>query len=649
MAKKSERTPTGLNLTPELPEVVSRDFNLFYTPQKEPEVAGLKEFTSALDNFVNNGGTKAVLLAEGEDKKLNVSKANQDYLQNKLDFKDAITQGKIDKTGNPYYLEKYKELTLNSYASEFAQQLGKAYQDQEKETDIRIGSFDEFYKNELGNFIKTKELGLFNPLDLEKGFFKETSAYRNTLENNHRQRQQVIFKEKFKEKVSDTVGTIIEKFKDIDSNEFAGTQNGYDKYNLMGEAINALVKDLIDVNGDGRETIDTVMDGIKKWALTQNDIEFAKRIVSELPSKIMGGTDSIEKIGRVQRVTQETLDILIEKSAERTSKSNQLSKGLREKEQLETYNFLAKKVKEDPNFSVTDWANEKGRTGSQKQGASDFQKDSLFDRGGSDSPEVLREIDRKIDAREMGVSEYVRQQWRDGNLRPETKNKYLSEYIPDAQSGKYDEALQNQYIRTSLQRIDKMISSEKGGDNSLEALEFKTIATRKLRTWYKDNAGLYKNQSDLDDAMEAYYTKLENNLKKTGNYDSLFGKVGTNVSRFNTGEGKNIVENFDIAVRQGEERIEAEKQKIRDKNTGIKDDELQKMYDKKQIDNTKAKYGTKKEREEALKKIEKDKQLEGLRDFNAWKERPVLERLKEAFDPNANRPKKPKEPNDNKK
>ena len=39
MAKKSQRSPIGLNLTPELPEVVSRDFNLFYTPQKEPEVA----------------------------------------------------------------------------------------------------------------------------------------------------------------------------------------------------------------------------------------------------------------------------------------------------------------------------------------------------------------------------------------------------------------------------------------------------------------------------------------------------------------------------------------------------------------------------------------------------------------------------------
>ena len=102
MAKKSSRTPTGLNLTPELPEVVSRDFNLFYTPQKEPEVAGLKEFTSALDNFVNTGGTKAVLASETEDKKVNSAQAQQDYLQNKLAFKDALKEGKIEPTANPY-------------------------------------------------------------------------------------------------------------------------------------------------------------------------------------------------------------------------------------------------------------------------------------------------------------------------------------------------------------------------------------------------------------------------------------------------------------------------------------------------------------------------------------------------------------------
>ena len=646
MPKKSERNPIGLNLTPELPQVVSRDFNLFYTPQKEPEIAGLKEFTSSLENFVQGGGTKAVLLAEGEEKKLNVSQANQDYLQNKLDFKDAITQGKIDATANPYYLEKYKELTLNSYASEFSDKLGEAYRSQDVVNDIRAGSFEQFYKNELGNFIKTKQLGYFNPLDLEKGFFKETSSYRNQLENNHRQAQLKLFKEKFEEKVSDRIGTIINQFKNIDNDALAGTQNGYDKYNLMGDSINALVKDLIDVNGNGRETIDTVFKGLQKWATTTDDIELAKRVISELPSKILGGTDSIENVGRIKRLKQETLDILVEKSAERTSKFNQLSKGLRERETLETYTYLAERVKEDPNFDVTAWANEKGRTGSQKQGASDFQKDLQFDRGNTDNPAVLKKIDDLItEGKYAEAYSYTREQYQQGNLRNDTKNKYLGEYIGDAQSGKYEAVLQNTLVADELKNLNKIIATEKGGDNAIEASEFKNYITKKLRAWYKDNAKSYTSQYALDNAIEKEYISLVKDLKSLNKYSSLFGKFDDSL-RF--GKGNNLVEKTDNAILLQKQIEEANKQKLRDQNKNLKDDEFQKLYNQKQLDKQNLKYGTKEEREKALKKLEKDKELEGLRAFNAWKERPIGERLKEAFDINANRPKKPKEPNDKK-
>ena len=40
------RKKPELNLTPELPQVVSRDFNLFYKPDAEPQTAGMKEFTA---------------------------------------------------------------------------------------------------------------------------------------------------------------------------------------------------------------------------------------------------------------------------------------------------------------------------------------------------------------------------------------------------------------------------------------------------------------------------------------------------------------------------------------------------------------------------------------------------------------------------
>ena len=628
MAKKSSRTPTGLNLTPELPEVLSRDFNLFYTPQKEPEIAGLKEFTSALDNFVSGGGTKAVLASEAEDKKINSAQAQQDYVQNKLAFKEAIKAGQIDATANPYYLEKYKELTLNSFASEFSSKLNKAYQDQKVVEDIRPNSFDNFYKDQLGKFIKERELGAFNPLDLEKGFFKETSGFRNQFENNHRTAQLTVFKEKFNNRVIAKIGAVIDQFKNYEDSAFAESGAGYNKYNLMSDSINVLIAELIDVNGDGRETIDVVLEGIKNWATTTSDYELAKKIVNELPAKLLAGTNSIENIGRVKLEKDKLFDALVEKSAERTSKYNQLTKGRREQEQLNTYSFLAEKVRENPDFDVTAWLNDPKRTGSEKQGATDFIKDLQFDRGNTDNPAVLRKIDDLIaDGKTAEAYEYTREQFKIGNLRNDTKNKYIGEYIADAQSGKYDEVLQNSFVRGDLARISKIISSEKGGGSALDASDFTTYVTRKLRAWYRDNRVNYKTQSDLDDAIEKKYMELVKNYRSVRENDTLFGKV----NEITRNEQGNIVQNIDNAIEQKRQQEELAKQKLKEENKNLKDDEIQKLYDLKQKE--KKKYKSPAEAKKAQEVIDERKALEVMKN-------PLTGIVRDAFDPNFNKDKK---------
>jgi len=628
VAKKSSRTPTGLNLTPELPEVLSRDFNLFYTPQKEPEIAGLKEFTSALDNFVSGGGTKAVLASEAEDKKINSAQAQQDYVQNKLAFKDAIKAGQIEPTANPYYLEKYKELTLNSFASEFSSKLNKAYQDQKIVEDIRPNSFDNFYKDQLGKFIKERELGAFNPLDLEKGFFKETSGFRNQFENNHRTAQLTVFKEKFNDRVKARIGAVIDQFKNYEDSAFAESGAGYNKYNLMSDSINVLIAELIDVNGDGRETIDVVLEGIKNWATTTSDYELAKKVVNELPAKLLAGTNSIENIGRVKLEKDKLFDALVEKSAERTSKYNQLTKGRREQEQLNTYSFLAEKVRENPDFDVTAWLNDPKRTGSEKQGATDFIKDLQFDRGNTDNPAVLRKIDDLIaDGKTAEAYEYTREQFKIGNLRNDTKNKYIGEYIADAQSGKYDEVLQNSFVRGDLARISKIISSEKGGGSALDASDFTTYVTRKLRAWYRDNRVNYKTQSDLDDAIEKKYMELVKNYRSVRENDTLFGKV----NEITRNEQGNIVQNIDNAIEQKRQQDELAKQKLKEENKNLKDDEIQKLYDLKQKE--KKKYKSPAEAKKAQEVIDERKALEVMKN-------PLTGIVRDAFDPNFNKDKK---------
>jgi len=580
MARKQGRQTPELNLQPELPQVVSRDFNLFYTPEKAPLPQGVEDFAKSLDRFVNQGLTESAIAGEIQEKKINSATAEKDFNELKLTYRDAIKEGKIDKTANPYYLEKYKELSLNDYATQFTAVLNKAYEDQKVVDDIRPNGFTNFYKNELGKFIKKNELAGFDALDLEKGFFKETSKYRNQLENNHNQKQLEVFKTKFNERVVARIGAIINQFKDLEKNDFAESGASYNKFNLMGDSINALIAELIDVNGDGRETIDVVMEGIKNWANSTSDYELAKQIVLELPEKLLGGTNSIENIGRIRLERDKLFDVLVAKSAERTGKFNQLTKGLRERDQLNTYSFLVEQVKKNPDFDVVAWSNDPKRTGSEKQGATDYLKDQLFDRGASDNQAVLRELDVKIQRGDADVYQYIRDETNKGNLRPETRNKYLSEYIPNTLSGKYSEALNNDLIRGYIFRLDKIISNEKGGDSSLEAQEAKTILSRKLLAWYKDNGKNYKNQSSLDDALEAYFIKVYEDLKKTGNYSSLFGKFEDTLSKTQTSQGRNIVENFDLKVKQKEEEAERQKEEQRLKNANVRDNEAQQIYDR---------------------------------------------------------------------
>ena len=62
-----------------------------------------------------------------EQKNIDVAQAQKDYIENKKKFRDAVKDGKIDETASPYYIEKYKELTLNEMASKFSDRLNKNY------------------------------------------------------------------------------------------------------------------------------------------------------------------------------------------------------------------------------------------------------------------------------------------------------------------------------------------------------------------------------------------------------------------------------------------------------------------------------------------------------------------------------------------
>ena len=212
MAKKKYEAPK-LDLKAEEPEVLSRDFNLFYNPQEEPLPAGLKDFANSLQNFSERGAVQASLLSETKLKKTESSKAVKDYNDLQLKFRDAVKDGKIDKNANPYYLQKYKKLTLNSFANEFSDRVLKRYNDLKVGENITEGAFEDFYKKELSKYIKEKKLGFFTPEELEESFFKETSEYRNQLEATHKQNLLEEFKRLENAKSNPTIKNFFEQAK----------------------------------------------------------------------------------------------------------------------------------------------------------------------------------------------------------------------------------------------------------------------------------------------------------------------------------------------------------------------------------------------------------------------------------------------------
>ena len=260
MAYSRRQTPE-LNLKPEERIVLSSDFNLFYKPEEKPIDPSIAGFVKALDNFVNDAGTGMVISSEKRQKKEEGAKAIEDHAKLKLKFRDAVKQGEITEQANPYYIEKFKQLSLNEYATEFIDGVTKKYGELGVVDDITEGAFTKFYKKELADFIKKNKLDFFEATELEEGFFKETSAQRAILENNHRQAQLKLFKDKFDDKLNSRVYGIINSFKDIETSPLWNDQD--DKYELLAEKLQKEITEYYNLTGDGRDAVDFIIKA--KW------------------------------------------------------------------------------------------------------------------------------------------------------------------------------------------------------------------------------------------------------------------------------------------------------------------------------------------------------------------------------------------------
>lgn len=550
MAKKSGRSPVELNLAPELPQVVSRDFNLFYEPKPEPLPAGVKEFASALDNFVKTGGTKAVLMAEQEEKTINSVQAEKEYNENKTAFHDAIKEGKITPDANPYYLNKYKELTLKSYANEFRDELDRLYVESDIKTDITAGSFDNWYKGVITNFAKKKNIDAFNPLDLEKNFFTETSKARNQLDNEHRQSQLKIFNEKFDEMlVTNLYGSIADKKKEI----LKGTAT----YQDLGDIFKQQFDDIRAVNPNVNTT-DLFVRTMRAYVKQTRDYDFSFKLIDNLPSFIQGGTNTIANTGKILSLKDELISELQAKKLQKTQIDNSVFEADKTNKFHNYYNSLDQKYKTNPNFLSEGLLDiDRNSLNAEERRALDNFKEVYatgFKGGKETDPTIIDKVQSSLKKGDYETARVlIHNGWLNRNVSENDHNLFMTKIIPNEQRGIHKTGFNHPEFQDYMKVLESSISGSGSGQDKTRAYQLKSFVLQHMQIWSAENESTFSSTTEKSKAFIKEFKEITKDFGNSGlggakmfgleypNYEETLEKIRLQkLIQQNNSQGKNI-------------------------------------------------------------------------------------------------------------
>ena len=337
MARKTNK----LDLKPDARQVLSSDFNLFYKPQAKPEIAGMKELTASLNNFVNDAGAKMVIASEVKQKKVNEAQAIEEYNKNRTAFNERVNNGTLPKEANPYFIDKYKELELNTKAQIFSNMLGTKYAELKIAEQPSPTVFQEFYEKEIKKFVADNNLGSYKPTDLEKGFFQKTSGFKAQLFQTH---------------VSSQMANISEQYKINFQNNIQGFFDDSKSFEEIGAEISAFIIDKT-ANGLSKGSAQKyLLETLTDYADKTGDFEYAEKLLEELHKHIQLGTGKLGDIKGLKDDLFQIKDELQDRTTAELKDNNERTLALRQTEKLEgldvadKYTTLNEAKEEDPNW-----------------------------------------------------------------------------------------------------------------------------------------------------------------------------------------------------------------------------------------------------------------------------------------------------------
>lgn len=323
MARKTPK----LDLAPEKRQVLSSDFNLFYKPQVKPEIAGVKELTASLNNFVNDAGRKMVIASEVKEQKINEAEAIKEYNKNRTAFNERVNNGTLPKEANPYFIDKYKELELNTKAQIFSNTLGTKYAEMKVSENPNPNAFQEFYESEIKKFVAENNLGSYKPTDLEKGFFQKTTGFKNQLFQTH---------------VNSQMANISKQYKLNFQNNIQGMFDDSKSFEEIGADISAFIIDKT-ANGLSKGSAQKyLLETLTDYANKTGDFEYAEKILEELPKHIQLGTGKFGDIKGLKDDLFQIKDKLQERADNKLRDDNTRRKNENEVAQLNAFDIADK-------------------------------------------------------------------------------------------------------------------------------------------------------------------------------------------------------------------------------------------------------------------------------------------------------------------
>lgn len=473
-----------LNLKPEETQVLSNDFNLFYKPTPLEVDPTISKFTRELDAFNKNVVYKEAIIQTAKEKTKAEAEAVAAYNNSKLNYADAVEKGIIPKEASPFFIEKYQELEMENKAAQFKAKVYQSYAENGVVDNLLPNAFENFYKDELKKFIKENGLANVDPLLLENGFFKNTSATRKQLEQTH---------------VTSQMSKIADNHRKAAKESFQIEFNSDKSAEEIGVSVGNKVKGIVASGLSKGSARKYLMESIKEYAENTADPEKFKTQLPQILKNLNLGTDSLFNVKGLKDEFDKIEEVLQDRIEKKEQREISKAKRVREKEYSEGLDFADKydnlaTAEQDPQFKTfSKFKQDKIR---------DIFKQRAVGYGSSNDQNLDKEIDEKLKAQDFegAYDHLIKNQTR----VTESKFNQLKDYVNQFKIGGKDGLLSDDDYEFYKKQIESYV--QKAGAfkisniNPFEVDSFEKDAIK----WIAANKSNFTNKKEYEDAFRQY-------------------------------------------------------------------------------------------------------------------------------------------------